>query len=59
MVSRPLAALGACASAVSWPAWRLFTGVRAVYGARVLLVVVSLFLPPNIGFSIVSSVIFF
>ena len=44
VVSRPLVALGACA--VSWPSWRPFTGVRAVCGARVPLVVVSLFLPP-------------
>ena len=46
VVSRPFVALGACACAVSWPTWRLFTGVRAVCGARVPLVVVSLFLPP-------------
>ena len=46
VVSRPFAALAACACAVSWPTWRLFTGVRAVCGACVPLVVVSLFLPP-------------
>ena len=45
-MSCPFAALGACACAVSWPTWRQFTGVRAVCGACVLLVVVSLFLPP-------------
>ena len=33
-------------SAVSWATWLLFTGVRAVSGARVPWVVVSLFLPP-------------
>ena len=44
VVSRPFVALGARACAVSWPLWRLFTGVRAVCGARCL--VVSLFLPP-------------
>ena len=46
VVSRPFVALGALACAVSWPSWRPFTGVRAVCGARVPLVVVSLFLPP-------------
>ena len=46
VVSRPFGVLGACACAVSWPRWRLFTGVRAVCGVRVPLVVVSLFLPP-------------
>ena len=46
VVSRPFVVLGACACAVSWPRWRLFTGVRAVGGVRVPLVVVSLFLPP-------------
>ena len=46
VVSRPFVALGARACAVSWPSWRLFTGVRAVCGARVPLAVVSLFLPP-------------
>ena len=46
VVSRPFAALGARACAVSWPSWRLFTGVCAACGARVPLVVVSLFLPP-------------
>ena len=50
VVSRPFAALGACACAVSWPTWRLFTGVRAVCGVRVPLVVVSLFPPPLIFF---------
>ena len=45
VVSRPFVVLGACACAVSWPTWSLFTGVRAVCGARVPLVVVSLFLP--------------
>ena len=43
-VSRLFVALGACACAVSWPSWRLFTGVRAVCGAR--CPVVSLFPPP-------------
>ena len=46
VVSRPFVALGARACAVSWPLWRPFTGVRAVCGARVPLVVVTLFLPP-------------
>ena len=46
VVSRPFVVLGACACAVCGPTWRLFTGVRAVCGARVPLVVVSLFLPP-------------
>ena len=46
VVSRPFVVLGACACAVSWPRWRLFTGVRAAHGVRVPLVVVSLFLPP-------------
>ena len=46
VVSRPLVVLGGCACAVSWLTWRLFTGVRALCAARVLLVVVSLFLPP-------------
>ena len=46
VVSRPFVALGARACAGSWPSWRPFTGVRAVCGARVPLVVVSLFLPP-------------
>ena len=46
MVSHPFVVLGACACAVSWPRWRLFTGVGAVCGVRVPLVVVSLFLPP-------------
>ena len=46
-MSCPFAALGACACAVSWPTWRLFTRVRAVCGACVLLVVVSLFFPPR------------
>ena len=45
VVSRSFVALGARACAVSWPSWRLFTGVRAVCGAPVPLVVVSLFLP--------------
>ena len=35
---------------MSWPTWRLFTSVRAVCGARVLLVVLSLFLLPLIFF---------
>ena len=39
VVSRPFVVLGACACAVSWPTWRLFTGVRAVCGSRVPLVV--------------------
>ena len=47
VVSRPFVALRARACAVSWPSWRLFRGVRAVCGARVPLVVVSLFLPPS------------
>ena len=46
VVSRPFVALGARACAVSWPSWRPFTGVRAVCGARVPWVVMSLFLPP-------------
>ena len=46
VVSPPFVALGARACAVSWPSWSPFTGVRAVCGARVPLVVVSLFLPP-------------
>ena len=46
VVSRPFVALGARTCVVSWPSWRPFTGVRAVCGARVPLVVVSLFLPP-------------
>ena len=46
VVSRPLVALSACACPMSWPSWRPFTSVRAVCGARVPLVVVSLFLPP-------------
>ena len=46
VVPCPFVALGACACAVSWPTWGLFTGVCAVCGARVLLVVLSLFLPP-------------
>ena len=45
VVSRTFVALGARVCAVSWPTWRLFIGVRAVCGARVPLVVVSLFLP--------------
>ena len=50
VVFRPFVALGACACAVSWPSWRPFTGVRAVCGAGVPLVVVSLFLPPKFSF---------
>ena len=50
VVSRPFAALGACACAVSWLTLRLFTGVHAVCGAGVPLVVVSLFLSPNFLF---------
>ena len=46
VVSRPFVALGARACAVSWPSWRPFTGVCAVCGVRVPLVVVSLFLHP-------------
>ena len=46
VVSRPSVALGARRCAVCWPSWRPFTGVRAVCGARVPFVVVSLFLPP-------------
>ena len=51
VVSRLLVALGVRACAVSWPSWRPFTGVRAVCGARVPLVVVSLFPPPEFFFS--------
>ena len=50
VLSYPFVVLGACACAVSWPTWRLFTGVRAVCGAHVPLVVVSLFPPPQIFF---------
>ena len=50
VVSRPFVALGARACAVSWPLWRLFTGVRAVCGARVPLVVVSPFICPQLSF---------
>ena len=50
MVSRPSVALGARACAVSWTSWCLFTGVRAVYGARVPLAIVSRFPPPLIVF---------
>ena len=50
VVSRHFVALGACACAVSWPSWLLFTGVRAVCGAPVPLVVVLLFLPPYFSF---------
>ena len=49
VLSRHLVALGACACAVSWPTWRLFRGVRAVCGARVPPVFVSLFLLPGTG----------
>ena len=45
-MSCPFAALGA----VSWPTWRLFTGVRGVCGARVLLMFVSLFPRPQFSF---------
>ena len=45
VVSRPFVALVARECAVSWPSWCPFNGVRAVCGARVPLVVVSLFLP--------------
>ena len=38
------------ACAVSWATGLLFTGVRAVCGARVPWVVVSLFLPPQFSF---------
>ena len=48
VVSRPFVALGARACLMSWPSWRLFTGVRAVCGAR--CPVVSLFLPPYFFF---------
>ena len=44
VVSRLFVALSARVCAVSWPPWRLFTGVRTVCGAR--CPVVSLFLPP-------------
>ena len=50
VVSRPFVVLGACACAVFWPRWRLFTGGRAVCGARVPLVVVSLPPPRNFFF---------
>ena len=50
VVSRPSVALGARACAVSWPSWRPFTGVRTVCGARVPLVVVSVFPPPYLSF---------
>ena len=50
VVSHPFVVLGACACAVSWPRWRLFTGLRAVCGVRVPLVVVYLFLPPYFFF---------
>ena len=50
VVSRPFVVLGACACAVSWPRWHLFTGVRAQCGGRVPLVVLSLFLPPSFFF---------
>ena len=50
VVSRPFVVLGACAYAVSWPTWRLFTGVPSVCGACVPLMVVPFFLPPNIFF---------
>ena len=46
VMSRPFVAPGARACAVSWPLWRPFTGVHAVCGAGLPLVVVSLFLPP-------------
>ena len=46
VVSRLFVALRVRACAVSWPSWRQFSGVCAVCGARVPLVVVSLFLPP-------------
>ena len=46
VASCPLAALNACACADRWPTCRLFTGVHAVCVVRVLLVVVSLLLPP-------------
>ena len=58
-VSRPFVALGARACAVSWPWLRLFTGVRAVCGAHVPWVVVSLFLPPLISVFFCSSGFFF
>ena len=46
VLSCPFAALGACACGLSWPTCRMFMGVRAVCGACVPLVVVSLLLPP-------------
>ena len=55
VVSRPIAALGARACAVSWPSLRPFTGVRTVCGARVPLVVVSLFLPPQFLFFLIEK----
>ena len=60
VVSHPFVVLGACACAVSWPRWRLFTDLRAVCGVRVPLVVVSLFLPPQFFFPFfVPSRLFF
>ena len=52
----PFVVLGACACAMSWSRWRLFTGVRAVCGVCVPLVVMSLFLPPYFFF---CRVVFF
>ena len=54
VVSRFFVAPGACACAVSWTRWHLFTGVRAVCGACVPLVVASLFLPPYFSFLFLS-----
>ena len=56
VVSCLFASLGACACAVFWPTWHLFTGVRAVCAVRVPLVVVSIFRSPLILFSFSSSV---
>ena len=57
-MSRPFAALSACACAVPLPKWRLFIGVRAVCAARVPLVVVSLFLLPYFSSFLASSVFY-
>ena len=50
VVSRPFVALGARACAVSWHSWCLFTGVRAVCGARAVGWCVPLSSPPNFRF---------
>ena len=48
VVSRPFVPLGARACAVSWPSWRLFTGVRAVCNVQARLCPSSS--PPNFRF---------